>query len=129
MRKHFRDTRSLTPGKQSASLPVSVAIAANALVEAVVFLFDQTVEVRGGGALRGAGAGDCLACRSQIIFVQQPRRLAPGSSVSDVRSRCLSLNRKGSARGHEKQGKKERFQHRIFLPAKDNVLLIRKVLP
>src|SRR5208337_1815241 len=111
MRKHILDMRSRMSCTQSVSLPVSVAIAANALVEAVVFFFDQTVEVRGGGALRGAGVGDCFACRSQIIFVQQPRRLAPGSSVSDIRSRCLSLNREGSARGHEKQGKKERFQH------------------
>lgn len=78
----------------------SIAIAADALVKAVVFSSDLAVEVRGGGTLRGAGVGDGLSCRSQIIFVQQLRGFALGRGVSGIRSFCLSLDREGSAHGH-----------------------------
>lgn len=48
---------------------ILVAIAADALINAIVSSSDPAVEVRGGRALRRARTGDGLPRRSQIIFV------------------------------------------------------------
>ena len=69
-----------------------VAIAADALIDAVVLLFDPAVEARGGRALGRAGVGDGLSRRSQIIFVQKSCGFGPGGRASAG----LSLNHSDS---------------------------------
>lgn len=70
---HLGDV-SVRPAFHVVFTPASimlVAIAADALIDAVVLLFDPAVEARGGRALRRARVGDGLSRRSQVIFVQK----------------------------------------------------------
>jgi hypothetical protein len=106
-----------------------VAIAADALINAVVLLFDPAVEARGSGALRRARVGDGLSRRSQIIFVQKSCGFVPWGRVSAG----LSLNDSDSGDSRAQERSKKRFHH-SFLPiassltAGHNVLTVMKVL-
>jgi hypothetical protein len=84
---------------------MSVAIAADALINAVVLLFDPAVEVRGGRALGCPWMSYRLSRWSQIIFVQQSRRSRPGGRVSAG----LSLNHSDSSDNRAQERNKKRF--------------------
>jgi hypothetical protein len=89
---------------------VLVAIAADALINAVVLLFDPAVEARGGRALRRARTGDGLSCRSQIIFVQKSCGSVPGSRVRA----SLSSNQSDSGNSRAQERNKKRFRHSVL---------------
>jgi hypothetical protein len=78
----------------------SIAIAANALFELIVFLLDPAIEVRRGGTLRRAGVGDGLARRCQVIFVQEARVALLGPGVGGPRG--LRSGRERPTRGYER---------------------------
>jgi hypothetical protein len=61
---------ALLQSGHSFACPVSIAIAANTLVEKVVFMLDSAIEVRCCGTLRRTRVRNGLTCRCQIIFVQ-----------------------------------------------------------
>src|ERR1700730_4215571 len=92
------------------SLLMSVAIAADALINAVVLLFDPAVEARGGRTLRRARVGDGLSRRSQIIFVQKSCSCGPGGRVSAG----LSLNHRDSGDSRAQERNKSRLHHSIL---------------
>jgi hypothetical protein len=77
------------------SLLMSVAIAADALINSVVLSFDPAVEVRGGRPLGRAWMSYRLSRTSQIIFVQKSRGFVPGGRASAG----LSLNHTDSGNG------------------------------
>src|SRR3984893_14879261 len=87
-----------------------VAIAADALINAVVLLFDPAVEVRGGPALGRAWMSHRLSRRGQIIFVQQSRRIVPGGCAAAG----LSLSHSESDGSRAQERSKKRF-HRSVL--------------
>jgi hypothetical protein len=89
---------------------MSVAIAADALTNAVVLLFDPAVEVRGGRALGRAWMSYRLARRSQIIFVQKSCGFVPGGRVSAG----LSLNDSDSGDTRAQERSKKRFHHCVL---------------
>ena len=101
---------------------ILVAIAADALINAVVSSSDPAVEVRGGRALGRAGMSYRLARRSQIILVQKSCGFVPG----DLASAGLSLNHSDSDGSRAQERNKKRFHHSV-LP-KHNVLTAMKVL-
>ena len=87
-----------------------VAIAADALNNAVVSLSDPAVEVRGGRALGRAWMSYRLSRRSQIIFVQKSCGFVPGG-----RARAgLSLNHSDSSDGYAQERNKKRFHPRVL---------------
>jgi hypothetical protein len=108
---------------------MSVAIAANALINAVVLLFDPAIEVRGGRALGRAWMSYRLSRRSQIIFVQKSCGFVSGGLASPG----LSLNHCDSGDSCAQERSKKRFQHGVLprtssLTAGHNVLMAMKVL-
>ena len=92
------------------SLVMSVAIAADALTNAVVLLLDPAVEVRGGRALGRAWMSYRLSRRSQIIFVQKPSGVVLGGRASAG----LSLNHSDSNDGRAQERNKKRFHPRVL---------------
>src|ERR1700730_11012418 len=87
-----------------------VAIAADALINAVVLLFDPAVEVRGGRALGRAWMSYRLSRRSQIILVQKSCGFVPGG-----RARAgLSLNHSDSDDSRAQERNKKRFHHGVL---------------
>src|ERR1700730_2294968 len=100
------------------SLPILLAVAADALINPVVLLFDPAVEGPSGRALRLARMGSRLSRRSQKLLVQQSRGLVVGRRANASGTVRLSLSREGSDGGHEQQTKIQPFQHWILLSAK-----------
>ena len=92
------------------SLLMSVAIAADALINAVVSSSDPAVEVRRGRALRRARVGDGLTRRSQIIFVQKSCGFGPGN----LASAGLSLNHSDSDDSRAQERNKKWFHHSVL---------------
>jgi hypothetical protein len=89
---------------------ILVAIAADALVNAVVSSSDPAVEVRGGRALRRARTGYGLSRRSQIILIQKSCGFVPGGRASAG----LSLNHSDSGDSRAQERNKKRFHHSIL---------------
>ncbi len=119
------DVTSRMPAYHVVPTPASiilVAIAADALVNAVVSSSDPAVEVCGGRALRRARTGDGLSRRSQIILIQKSCGFVPGGRASAG----LSLNHSDSDGSRAQERNKKRFHHSILL--KHNVLTAMKVL-
>src|SRR6202023_1618661 len=99
------------PGRDPRrSLLMSVAIAADALINTVVLLFDPAVEVRGGRALGCAWMSYRLSRRSQIIFVQKSCGFVLGGRASAG----LSLNHSDSNDGRAQERNKKRFHPRVL---------------
>jgi len=89
---------------------ILVAIAADALINAVVVLFDPAVEVRGGRTLGRAWMSYRLPRRSQIIFVQESCCLVPGGRASAG----LSLNRSDPDDNRPQERSKKWFHHSVL---------------
>jgi hypothetical protein len=111
------------------SLLISVAIAADPLINAVVLLFDPAVEVRGSRALGGAWMSYRLSRRSQIIFVQKSSGFVPGG----LASAGLSLNHCDSSDSRAQERNKKRIHHNVLprissFTAEHNALTTMKVL-
>jgi hypothetical protein len=87
-----------------------VAIAADALTNAVVLLFDPAVEARGGRALGRAWMSYRLARRSQIVFVQKSCGFVPGSRTNAG----LTLNHSDSDGSRAQERNKKRFHHSVL---------------
>ncbi len=92
------------------SVLMSVAIAADALINAVVLLFDPAVEVRGGRASGRAWMSYRLSRRSQIIFVQKSCGFVPWGRASAG----LSLNHSDSGDSRAQERTKKRFHHSVL---------------
>ena len=100
------------PGRDPRrSLLMLVAIAADALINAVVSASNLAVEVRGGRALGRAWMSYRLSRRSQIIFVQKSCGFVPGDRLNAG----LSLNHgeTGASRAQQRN-KKEGFHHCVL---------------
>jgi hypothetical protein len=87
-----------------------VAIAANALIDAVVLLFDPAVEARGGRALGRAWTSYRLSRRSQIIFVQKSCGFVPGNRANAG----LSLSHSDSDDSRAQKRAEKRFHHSVL---------------
>lgn len=92
------------------SLLMSVAVAADALINAVVSSSDPTVEAGGGGALGRAWMSYRLARRRQIMFVQKSCGFLPWGRASAG----LSLNHGDSDASRAQERNKKRFHHSVL---------------
>jgi DNA primase len=73
-------------------LPILLAVAADALINPVVLLFDPAVEGPSGRALRLARMGYRLSRRSQKLLVQQSRGLVVGRRSKKARTGRIFLD-------------------------------------
>jgi hypothetical protein len=89
---------------------ILVAIAADALINAVVSSSDPAVKVRGGRALGRAWMSYRLARRRQIIFVQKSCGFVPGGRASAG----LSLNHSDSDDSRAQERNKKWFHHSVL---------------
>ena len=92
------------------SLLMSVAIAADALTNAVVLLSNPAVEVGGGRALGRAWTSYRLSRRSQIIFVQKSCGFVAGGRAGAG----LSLNHSDSDDSRAQERNKKQFHHSVL---------------